>query len=533
MSIKKALYSGFLESCEKFPNRPALDVQNQVLSYRELKDQAASLALTLEINAPEEPHPLTALLANRSVTAHSGILAILFRGHGYVPLNPAFPVKRLRWILEHTECASLIIDSEGEKKIDELLEGIDRSLLLVFPEKNDVSELSRKWSQHRILGARDMESPDKWKGPEVVEQDSIAYILFTSGSTGHPKGVKVSHRNTLSLLSAMQKSWPVSELDIFSRFADIAFDFSVAEIFPAWSRGALVCCLSQKKLINPSKLISEKHISFLQMGPSHAVILKRLKGLKENAFPEIRWVVFGGEPLPMDIAVTFSHAAPNAKIVNAYGITEMTVHSTSYIWDNVRSPGECKNGIVPIGQVLPGNKFLIVNEDLQETDGEGEGELLLNGPQAALGYWKNEEKTKVSFIIPPKQNDVYYRTGDIVQKRTENDPLFFKCRIDHQVQLFGVRVELGEIEAILREITHLTNVVALGWPPIKAGAGGIVAFLETDKIDLPGIQSQLSDHLPHQIMPHDIRAISQMPLNVNGKIDRQALLAILNKTSEY
>ena len=529
MGIKSALYSGFLESCEKFPGRPALDVENQVLSYGELKDRAVSLSLTLEKNALEEPYPLTALLANRSVTAHSGILAILFRGHGYVPLNAAFPVKRLKWILENTECASIIVDSEGEKVIDAILEGMDRSLLLVFPERNDVSELSAKWKQHRILGARDMEPVDQWQGPRAVEPDAIAYILYTSGSTGVPKGVMVSHRNTLSLLSAMQKSWPVTESDIFSRFADIAFDFSVAEIFPAWAKGALVCCFSQKKLLNPSSLISEKNVSFLQMGPSHAGIIKRLRGFKNNAFPEVRWVVFGGEPLPMDIAVTLSKAAPNAKIVNAYGITEMTVHSTSYIWDPVRSPGECRNGIVPIGNVLPGNRFLIANKDLQEIGKKGEGELLLNGPQASLGYWKNAEKTKVSFIVPPGESDIFYRSGDIVQKHTENDPLFFKCRIDHQVQLFGLRVELGEIEAALREVTGLTNVVALGWPQIESGAGGIVAFLETDQIDLTSIRSRLSDHLPRQLIPRDIRAISQMPLNVNGKIDRQALMSILNK----
>ena len=531
MGIKSALYSGFLESCEKFPGRPALDVENQVLSYGELKDRAVSLSLTLEKNALEEPCPLTALLANRSVTAHAGILAILFRGHGYVPLNAAFPVKRLKWILENTECASIIVDSEGEKVIDAILEGMDRSLLLVFPDRNDVSELSAKWKHHRILGARDMEPVDQWQGPRAVEPDSIAYILYTSGSTGVPKGVMVSHGNVLALVSAMHETWTTTEADIFSRFSDTSFDVSVADMFPAWAKGALVCCPPSRILLNPSRFISDKKITFIQIVPSNAMLLRRMKCLKPNTFPDLRWVVFAGEALPMDIAAAFSESAPKATVVNAYGITEMTVHSTSYFWDPVQSPGECRNGMVPIGRVLPGNRFLVVNEDLQEVIEGEDGELLMSGPQASLGYWKNEEKTKKSFIIPPGEKDIFYRSGDIVRKQVESGNLFYKCRKDHQVQLFGVRVELGEIEAALREVTGLTNVVALGWPQIESGAGGIVAFLETDQIDLTSIRSRLSDHLPRQLIPRDIRAISQMPLNVNGKIDRQALLAILDKAS--
>ncbi len=529
MKTDHLLYSGFLESSKKFPNRPALDVDNQVLSYRELKDRAASLSLTLEKNAPEEPYPLTALLANRSVTAHSGILAILFRGHGYVPLNPAFPAKRLRWILDNTECTSIIIDSEGEKIIDEILEGIERSLLLLFPERVDVSELSKKWRQHRIIGARDLEPPDLWKGPRRVEPDSIAYILYTSGSTGVPKGVMVTHRNTLSLLSAMQKSWPVTEADIFSRFSDLSFDFSVAEIFPAWAKGSLVACLSQKTLINPARFIAEKRISFLQMVPSNAALLKRLKGLSPNTYPDVRWVVFGGEALPMDIAVTLSKAAPNATVVNAYGITEMTVHSTSYFWDPVRSPEECRNGFVPIGHVLPGNRFLIVNRNLVKVETGEDGELLLSGSQASLGYLKNTDKTKKAFIFPPGENSIFYRTGDIVRDLDGNGNLFYKCRKDHQIKLLGIRVELGEIEAALRKVTKIANVVALGWPRTESGAVGIVAFLETEKVDLTNTRLELSSYLPRQLIPRDIRTISRMPLNVNGKIDRQALMSILNK----
>ncbi len=532
MGIKRALYSGFLESCEKFPGRPALDVENQVLSYGELKDRAVSLSLTLEKNALEEPYPLTALLANRSVTAHSGILAILFRGHGYVPLNAAFPVKRLKWILENTECASIIVDSEGEKVIDAILEGMDRSLLLVFPDRNDVSELSAKWKHHRILGARDLESVDQWQGPRAVEPDSIAYILYTSGSTGVPKGVMVSHRNVMALVSAMHKTWPITETDIIFRFSDLSWDASVADLFPAWAKGSLICCPPQKMLLDPSKFISDKKITFLQMTPSHAMLLNSMKCLKPNTFADLRWGILCGESLPMDIAATFSESAPNATVVNGYGITEMTVYSTSYFWDPVRSPGECRNGIVPIGQVLPGYKFLVTDEKLREVRKGEEGELLLGGPQASLGYWKDNAKTKESFIIPPGEKNIFYRSGDIVQKHQESGNLFFKCRKDQQVQIFGVRVELGEIEAALREVTGLTNVVALGWPQTQTGAGGIVAFLETNQIDLTSIRSRLSDLLPRQIIPRDIRTIPQMPLNVNGKIDRQALMPILERASK-
>jgi acyl-coenzyme A synthetase/AMP-(fatty) acid ligase len=217
-------------------------------------------------------------------------------------------------------------------------------------------------------------------------------------------------------------------------------------------------------------------------------------------------------------------------IENIYGPTELTIACTAYRWDNTKSPDECEQGIVPIGQPFDGMRALIVDEQLREVEHGRDGELLMTGPQLSLGYWQDEAKTRQAFVHVDGKKGTYYRTGDRVRRPAMNKPLVYLARLDNQIKVLGHRVELGEIEAAIRQISGLEGVVALGWPTTESGADGIEVFLETDSFDTRALVNQLKGKLPVYMLPRDVLVLRRFPLNANGKYDRKALQLMLEKT---
>jgi acyl-coenzyme A synthetase/AMP-(fatty) acid ligase len=172
---------------------------------------------------------------------------------------------------------------------------------------------------------------------------------------------------------------------------------------------------------------------------------------------------------------------------------------------------------------------LVVNEDLEEVPEETPGELLMTGAQVTLGYWRDPQKTARSFIVPPGSAKTYYRTGDRVRRRSHGKPLVYLGRVDNQIKVLGHRVELGEVEAILREESGIDGAVAVGWPISPSGAGGIEAFLQAEETDLASLRNRLGKRLPSYMVPRRIHVLPAIPLNSNGKFDRQALQRFLEE----
>ncbi len=275
----RTLYSGFIQSFESFADLPALEVQGRLLTYRQLYEKAASLAATLQKRAPSPDSSLTAVFAYRSETAFTGVLAALFSGHGYVPLNSTFPPERTRLMLQRAGCRRMIVDSESEQQLEQVLEGAQEPLTIILPQRTSVDALERQFPLHRFLGAQDLEPAEQWR-PVAVSPGSPAYVLFTSGSTGLPKGVMVSHRNVLSFIDAMVDRYQVSEKDRFSQMFDMTFDLSVFDMFVAWERGACVCCPSKKQAIMPHRYIQDSKITIWFSVPSTGVFMKTMGMLK-------------------------------------------------------------------------------------------------------------------------------------------------------------------------------------------------------------------------------------------------------------
>lgn len=526
----RPLWSGFHQSAVAFPDRSAVEVNGQMLTYVQLHNKAASLAATLARHSPSETPPLTAVFSNRSVTAFAGVLGALFHGHGYVPLDRTFPFERSRHMLQHSKCRSLIVDGQSETQLEEILAYARDQMLLIFPDRDDVKDLARRWPQHFVLGSSDLESPDAWS-PPASSTNAIAYLLFTSGSTGTPKAVMVSHGNVRHYIDWAVGRYQVTEEDRVSQIIDLTFDLSAHDMFVAWECGACVCCPTQKERLKPSGFINDSRLTMWMSVPSTAVFMRRLGLLKPGKYPRLRLSLFCGEALPAETARHWAMAAPNSVMENLYGPTELTIACTAYRWDRTGSTAECEHGIVPVGEPFNGMEALIVDEQLREVKPGAVGELLMTGPQLSLGYWQDEERTARAFVVPPGRDRVYYRTGDRVRRPLAGKPMTYLGRADNQIKIFGQRVELGEVEAVVRAESGVDGVVALGWPINSSGADGIEVFLETGGIDLLRLRNRVAARLPGYMVPRRIHLLPDLPVNTNGKFDRQALLRILEAKS--
>jgi len=526
MTVPQTLSTPFLRSCDRFGDRRAISVGGKEVSYADLAHRAMSLSATVRRASPSTEVPLTAVLAYRSETAYAAILGALLAGHGYVPLNPTFPIDRTRLMLERSKCRSLIVDARSETQLEKLLAGVSLPLMIICPDETDIAELAEKLPKHQVIGAPELADAAEWK-PRNIDVNSIAYLLFTSGSTGQPKGVMVSHANVLHYVDYMTRRYGIEKSDRLSQTFDLTFDLSAHDLFVTWARGACLCVPTQKQMIKPGAFINEARLTAWFSVPSTAIFMRRLGELKPGLYPHLRLSLFCGEALPVEVVRDWSAAAPNSIIENIYGPTELTIGCTAYQWNNRTSPAECEQGIVPIGEPFEDMEALIVDEDLREVAVGCEGELIMTGPQLSKGYWCDEEKTKRGFVSVKGREGVYYRTGDRVRRSAPNRPLVYLGRMDNQIKVLGHRVELGEVEAVVRNLSGVDAVVALGWPN-GSSADRIELFLEADRFDTQPLMDQLKTKLPSYMVPQRIRLLRRFPLNPNGKYDRRALETMLS-----
>jgi acyl-coenzyme A synthetase/AMP-(fatty) acid ligase len=240
----------------------------------------------------------------------------------------------------------------------------------------------------------------------------------------------------------------------------------------------------------------------------------------------LRITIFGSEGLPVDLAVAWHKAAPNSIVENVYGPTELTVCCTAYRVDPATVAALADNGLVPIGEPLPGMRALVVDDHLRPVEPGEVGELLMTGPQVADGYWGDPGLTRQVFVTPPSETGTFYRTRDRVRSPLAGRPLTFLGRLDDQFKVNGIRVEPGEIEASLRRAAGCDAAVAVGWPEGASSVGGIVAFVEAQRVDEPAVVQQLRAELPRHMVPRRVIAVSPLPRTHRGKLDRRACLSL-------
>lgn len=521
-SLQQSLCAGFLHSVERWPDRPALEYDGAILTYAELFERAAAVAAAL---AQAEPEPrLACVFAHRSITAYVGVLGALLSGKGYVPLNHAFPPLRTRTMLVRSGARALVADAASTDQLDTVLEGVD-PLTIILPDRDDVAQLREKWPQHDVLGARDL-LPGQ-PGVSEVGPGDIAYLLFTSGSTGEPKGVGVTHANVRHFIQTVSERYAIDESDRLTQTFDLTFDPSVFDMFVAWGRGACLCAMPQHAFLRPDRYLERARPTVWFGVPSLALLMRRLGLLTPDRYRGLRWSLFCGEALPVAVAEEWARSAPGSTVENLYGPTELTITCVAYRWDAVRGPAEAEHGVVPIGLPLRGMDAVVVDPQMREVEIGALGELLMTGPQLTPGYWNDPERTAAAFVRLQGRDGLWYRTGDLVRRPVDGAPLVYLGRLDHQVKVRGFRVELGEVEAALRDVSGHPEAVVIGWPRADTGPTGLVGFL-VGAVDEQTVIARVAERLPHYMVPDAIQSLDKLPTNASGKIDRDALAKMLD-----
>lgn len=510
------LYSYFHESSLQGPDQTALYVDGEEVSYQALAKDAGQIAAAIG-----DGGGYVALLASKSRAAYAGVLGILRSGNAYVPLNPKFPAARNGLMLKLSGVETLVLAKEGIETALELLLQIDfqGKLVLTFPKRELPAPL-------QYLNT--VEISEVAPTPFDATQCGFpgAYLLFTSGSTGIPKGVPIQHQNVVAYVDYLKERYQTHSNDRFSQTFDLTFDLSVHDMFLCWASGAALYVIPAKAGMAPAKFIREHNLTCWFSVPSVGMFMQRFRMLKPNSLPSLRWSLFCGEPLPENVAEAWQAAAPQSILENIYGPTEATIGITHYRWQ-ANQENLSHNGIVGIGSIFATQEFRVVGDDGISVPNGEVGELHLGGSQVCEGYWQNPDKTTAQFVELAGDSGQWYATGDLV-KVIGGDNLMYIGRKDFQVKIRGFRVELEEVSHVVQQFTGAERVVAVAHPIRNGIAESIYAFV-TEGISQTEaeILENCRHHLPEYMIPKAVIFVAGFPLSANGKIDKQKLAALI------
>jgi amino acid adenylation domain-containing protein len=501
--------------------RPALVVGARELGYGELSALASRLAGEL---LRTRRSGRVGILASRSLTACAGILGTAWAGGTYVPLHLRLPEERLRALLERLSLDALVVDARGAALLTPGVCAL-RSATLLLADDARLPETPRGVRVRR-LAELDGSGPER---PLALEPEHVAYVEFTSGTTGAPKGVMVPTRAVNHYLAVAQAWFDLCPEDRAAETCDITFDLSVHNMFLAWLGGAALHVMSPLEMVAPARFVRARRITTWLSVPSIVGLMRQTRALAPGIFPSLRLSCFCGEPLPLAAARAWAEAAPASAIENLYGPTEATVACLRQPFGEPPVVTE-EREIVAIGRPFPGTEAAILDteldEELRPVPAGTAGELALAGAQLALGYLDQPELTAARF--PVLDGKRWYRTGDL--GRVDAQGVFHHLgRLDNQVKVLGNRVELEEVEAHLRAAAGTDLAAAVAWPSTHGSASGIVAFVAGARAEPEAMRAALQRALPGYMVPGRVLALDELPLNANGKVDRNALLARLEE----
>lgn len=483
---------------KKYAERNAFFIGEQYHTYAEfdrLIRQVYGLLLSVETSRQN----CIGVLTDDNLETYAAIMAIWYSGNIFVPLNPAVPVSRNREIIGMSGLKTLLYSCEDVPGAL-AAEGVDCCAL------ND-------------LPGPEQELPDApVSGPE------IRYLLFTSGSTGQPKGVPISALNLDSFLrNFITSGYEFSKEDRFLQIYDLTFDASVHCYTVPLALGACTYTVlpGSIKYLEAYKLMKEHSLTFVKMPPSTLFYLQPY--FDEIRLDSLRYCLFGGEALHHEQVKKWAPCVPNAVIQNVYGPTEATVNCTMLIWRPDLAPSKVFNGMVSIGRPFGDNRAMVCDPEGREVPDGNQGELCVAGPQVTPGYWNDPQKDRQAFFTAKADGTEqrFYRTGDLVIRDVEGD-LIYCGRSDEQVQVQGFRVELSEIEVHARQFLAGANAVAVA----RQESGKPVSihlFVEGRPDRISELRDHLSGKLPYYMVPDGITGIGQFPQSAGGKIDRSAL----------
>ncbi|MGC0328977.1 amino acid adenylation domain-containing protein [Streptomyces sp. SAI-170] len=497
------LHTRFLRGLALAPEGVAVRTGEEALTYRELHGRALAWGGELAAVGARA----VGVLAGKGPVAYPALLATLYAGAAVVPLRPDFPAARTRQILRASGAGVVIADRASLKVLADVLDGTD-DLAVLVPDAEDGDEIPGRPVR-----------PDAGRAltaPAEVKPGDTAYLLFTSGSTGVPKGVVLTHGGFEHYFRLVDERYGLGPADVVSQAFDLNFDCAVFDVFAAWGAGATSVPVPAHAYRDLPAFIAGQGLTVWFSTPSVIDLVRRTGSLGAGRMPALRWSLFAGEALKTRDAADWQAAAPGSALENLYGPTELTVTITVHRWAGEHSEAASVNGLVPIGAVHPGHHHLLLGEDGEPTSEEGE--LCVSGPQLAAGYVDPRNETGAFF---ERQGRRYYRTGDRV-RRLDGEELIYLGRRDAQVQVQGWRVELAEVEHALRDC-GVADAVAVA----VTGASGTELFAFYTGAEVPTVElvRRLRGLLPAAVLPKHFHRLAEFPLNTNRKVDRLRLAA--------
>lgn len=474
------------------PEQTAFVINNQPYSYSYLQHLIRSIGNDLATKAPGEQR--IGVLLDNSIETYASVLALLLDGKTYVPIHPAHPANKNEQIIKQAGLKT-ILGNKNDARGNEYA---------------GITFIQPVWKENVT-----------YQFPDSYHPSAEAYILFTSGTTGVPKGVPITFGNIEAFLSSFFEVFhDLHADDRFLQMFDLTFDLSVMSYLAPLCIGASVFTLPNEgvKYLNIYTILENREITFALMVPSMIQLLQPY--FEEISLPALRYSLFCGEALLQSTVQEWQKCIPNASVWNVYGPTEATIFCTCY---RVNKTTEVKtyNGMVSIGKEMSSARCIIVDDQLNEVPRGEKGELCIAGSQLTGGYINNPEKNLEAFF--EKNGIRFYKTGDICFRDADGD-LSYCGRIDHQVKLQGFRVELSEIEFYAKQCLNGINTVAI----VRANEKKIDELhLFTEQTDITDehILELLKTKLPAYMIPQFIHRVTSFPLNANGKIDRKSLSA--------
>jgi amino acid adenylation domain-containing protein len=507
----------FQASAHRFPTKTALVWKDGELTYETLRRRIEALRDVLDLSGTS---PFVGILAHKSPAAYAAVQAILAQGGTYVPLNPGFPPTRNAYILRKADVSSLVVGEECAQALEALLPLLEHPLRILAQE--DAVQVRALAAAHpEKLTLVDVRFDGADASRPLLPPAKVAYVLFTSGSTGEPKGVQVRPDNVLSYVRSLLSLYPITSEDRLSQTFDLTFDLSVHDQFVTWATGATLVSFPDEALLSPLEWTRSTGVTVWFSVPSLAAFLDSSRQVVPNALPDVRLSLFCGEKLTWKTCQVWRTVAPNSRQANLYGPTEATIAITHFEIAKDFPEAKAFQGGIPIGHAYPGQKTEVRREDGSLCETGETGGLWLGGNQVTSGYIGEPEKTAARFV--ERDGELWYRTGDLVFE----DPdvgIQYVGREDFQVKVMGYRIELGEIEHALLQVSGAT--FALADVAARDGADEIFAVLpEACAVRKKEIKAAVKDRLPSYMAPRRYLFTDDIPLNANGKMDRGALKA--------
>lgn len=493
----------FLSAAKNTPDALALNVEGVSYTYAQVRTAAEAIAEQIALSETESTRSVVGVYVYRCLASYAGMLAAAMRGCTYVPLNPKFPEDRNATILERSESSFLVHRTEDAAVAAKIINAAGTG---ATPISCDLDMLA--------AGAKNPLPAPRHNSPHIN-------FLFTSGSTGMPKGVMLRHSNLSAYLDAVFEVADYGPNDRLSQTFDMTFDLSVHDIFVCWRAGASLFVPSLEDLDNPADFLHKHDVNCWFSVPTLARKIMLQGALGKGALSNLRLSLFCGEALPMDLAKAWK-AATGQRVENWYGPTEAQSCCMYFPFPDDVSAIEGRFDLVPIGRGLPKMETLVVDEDGNVVaDGEM-GELLVTGPQVTDGYLNDPEKTAAAFIKRAGSDQIYYRTGDRVLVDSNGDIQFID-RLDNQIKIRGYRVELGEIESQLRDASNGLNTIVVPLPLKSATPTALAAAVENFQGNKKELLAKATEGLPDYMTPSQLLSLPDFPTNASGKIDRGAV----------